>query len=60
MQGSVGALAMHYFVNPPRGNTDRLSELVLRDAEALNEVLRQDLARVNRHVKPLSNHAPQW
>src|SRR5690606_18247430 len=45
--------AVHDLVDPPGRDADRHGELVLRDAEALDEVLHEDLTRVNR-LDPVS------
>src|SRR5690606_33306848 len=55
-------LAVHDLVDPPGRDADRHGELVLCDAEALDEVLHEDLARVNR-LDPVSGSqrsAPLW
>src|SRR5690606_8204762 len=41
-------LAVHDLIDPPGRDADRHGELVLRDAEAPDEVLPADFARVNR------------
>ena len=41
------SLAVHDLVDPPRRDTDGHGELVLRDAEALDEILHEDFTRVN-------------
>src|SRR5690606_36459007 len=46
-------LAVHNLVDPPGRDANRHSELVLCDAEALDEVLHEDLTRVNR-LDPVS------
>ena len=42
------ALPMDDFIDTTGRNTDSNGELVLRDSEALNEVLHEDFTRVNR------------
>src|SRR5690606_25903858 len=46
-------LAVHDLIDPPGRDAERHGELVLRDAEAPDEILQEDLARVNR-LDPVS------
>ncbi|NYI93196.1 hypothetical protein HNR02_006571 [Amycolatopsis endophytica] len=43
-----GALAVHDLVDPARRYVDEHGQLVLRDAERGEELLKEDLARVDR------------
>ena len=56
----AGRLTVHDLVDPPRRDTDIHGELVLCDAESLDDVLHHDFARVNRRVELLSHDAPEW
>ena len=51
--GGDTALAVHDLVDAARGHADGRGEFVLGDPEPLDEVLHEDLARVNR-VDPVS------
>src|SRR5690606_13839173 len=41
-------LSVHDLIDPPGRDADRFVALVLRDPEVLDEILEEDLARVNR------------
>jgi hypothetical protein len=46
--GCDGALAVHDLVDSTRGHADSAGKSVLTDAEGFDELLKEDLARVNR------------
>jgi hypothetical protein len=48
---------VHDLIDPPRRNIDRHRELILGDAEPLDEVLHQDLAGMDRRIE-LLRHDP--